>query len=171
MVADFRVDVANPDNITAENMVGDYLRHRFGDSCVMDCRGQNLAWDFKFLHDDAWHTLDVKCDQHIHDAGNFPFEVYDLYLSTWAMRPTWGINIDLDFLAAVDKYLATAYIAPMRDVRSVVRRCYRSRDWKVWGTLNRSGYITWGIAVPLAVLRREGVRVTKVDLITLEKVA
>lgn len=161
-ISDFRQDVADKGNIEAEEVVYAYLVNRF--DLVVDKRGYNTAWDFEFqkLDDERRWTIDVKRDKNVDTSGRLPFEICDLRTGG-ILRPTWGVNPDLDFLAVVNGGLDTAYIANMRQVRNVITAVYQ-RGHPVWAVPNRGGYITIGIAVPIEKLKTEGATIKRVDL-------
>lgn len=172
LVANFHADVTDADNLEAEEMIHDYLIDHA--RAVKDMRGYRHSWDFEFTRDAVtWQTLDVKRDKHIDRSGNFPFEVYDLY-DDLRIRPTWGVNDDLDWLAVVNGDLTQAYIASLAKVRSVAVAAYQ-RGWPSWAVPNvgsyGSRYITFGVALRMDALERIGVKIRRVDLSRYRKAA
>jgi len=154
---DFRRDVSDPDNVRAEELVGDWLRRSYGDA-VQDARRQHGPYDFALRL-----TYDVKCSKWLAREGRVHYEYQHVY-QRGGSKPGWSTKPELEYVVYVNPQTWEAHWIRMRTWRAHVEdRLHHAQDnrggvplgWIHSESKNRD-YVTHSWSMPLDELRDVG---------------
>jgi len=155
----FDRDVADPNTLRAEELVGDWLRRNYGEA-VEDTREEKGAYDYALRL-----TYDVKCSRWLAREGRVHYEYESVY-GDGRRRPGWSTKLELEYVIYVNPASWEAHLIRMRHWRAHVQdRLWSAheegrdapRGW-IHSESKNPNYVTLAWSMPLDELRAiEGV--------------
>ncbi len=172
-IADYKTDVANPLYREAEDRaIAGFLRFMEPGSRIEDMRHRNRHGDFYAISPrESRFLVDVKTDKWIGRTGRLAWEDH-IKNKNGSLSPGWGRCLDLNFLAFVQPgveeekdYPWAMYVihaGRWRDYIDTTLEYYGEAQaiklfgWYPFDILNTNGKRGVGWAIPLHILRSEG---------------